>query len=372
MNIDFAVETRIEPTSRVQLLSAMFDCPMGEKSRIEWHGELPIESIPWNCGLIVGPSGSGKTSIARQVFGAHFQPELTWGAGSVIDDFAPTRSMEEIAAVCQAVGFNTIPAWARPYAVLSNGERFRVELARRLLELPDPIVVDEFTSVVDRQVAQIGAHAVQKYVRRTGRKFVAVTCHYDVADWLNPDWILESSTMAFTPRGSLQRRRPPLDITICGVPYSTWRMFAPFHYLTAALHKGARCFGLFVGERIASFAGVLHRPHPTVRDIMGISRLVTLPDWQGLGLAMALCDKLGAAYKTAGKRLHMYPAHPSLIRSFDLSKNWLLTKRPGTYAAACSESSTGALGKNQRPCAVFCYVGEAMPKRESYLLLAGT
>ena len=40
--------------------------------------------------------------------------------------------------------------------------------------------MDEFTSVVDRQVAQIGAHAIQKYVRKHGRQFVAVSCHYDI------------------------------------------------------------------------------------------------------------------------------------------------------------------------------------------------
>jgi ABC-type ATPase with predicted acetyltransferase domain len=82
----------------------------------------------------------------------------------------------------------------KPQAVLSNGERFRVDLARRLLELPDPIVVDEFTSVVDRQVAKIGAHAVQKFVRKHNRRFVAATCHYDVVEWLQPDWIFSLRT----------------------------------------------------------------------------------------------------------------------------------------------------------------------------------
>ena len=89
-----------------------------------------------------------------------------------------------------AVGFNTIPAWLRPYGVLSNGEKFRVDLARRLLEGGDLIAVDEFTSVVDRQVAKIGSHAVQKWARGKGRQFVAATCHYDLEDWLQPDWVL--------------------------------------------------------------------------------------------------------------------------------------------------------------------------------------
>src|ERR1039458_3202037 len=80
MRIDLVVESELSQTSRVQQLQAMFDVPAAEKSRLEWHGELPIESHPWNVGLIVGPSGCGKTSIARQLFADHFDVPLAWQA----------------------------------------------------------------------------------------------------------------------------------------------------------------------------------------------------------------------------------------------------------------------------------------------------
>lgn len=373
-SVDFVVETKVSTSLRAKQLEAMFDVPPAEKCSLRWTGELPIEAESWNVGLIVGPSGSGKTSIARQVFGEHYHPPLKWGADGVVDDFDSRFSMAEISSVCSAVGFNTIPAWMRPYRVLSNGEQFRVELARRLLELPNPIVVDEFTSVVDRQVAQIGAHAVQKYVRRNDRRFVAVSCHYDIIDWLQPDWILEPATMAFTPRRGLQcgGSRPKLDVDITRVDYEAWRLFAPFHYLTAELHKGAQCFVLFVGDRPASFAANLFRPHARVNDIWGCSRLVTLPDWQGLGLAMILIDRLGAAYRAIGRRLHTYPAHPSLIRSFDKSPNWKLEKRPGTYSTPTRSQLDIRTGKSTipgkmggRPCAVFSYCGAIVEDRDA-------
>jgi ABC-type lipoprotein export system ATPase subunit len=363
-SIDLVVETEISRSARARQLEAMFDVPAAEKCKLRWTGELPIESQPWNVGLIVGPSGSGKSSILKKVFGN--EHAFKWAGKSVIDDFAEKRSIAEIASICQAVGFNTIPAWLRPFCVLSNGERFRVDMARRLLELNDPIVMDEFTSVVDRQVAQIGAHAVQKYVRKNNRQFVAATCHYDVMEWLQPDWILEPATMSFTRR-SLQRR-PELSIGIARVQHSAWKLFAPFHYLTADLHVAARCFALFVNDQIAAFAGMLHRPHPKVRDIIGCSRLVTLPDWQGLGLAMILIEKLGGAYKAIGKRVHTYPAHPSLTRSFDKSSSWKMEKRPGKIFSASGnrlralqgESVSGASALGGRPCAVFSYQGFAM------------
>jgi GNAT superfamily N-acetyltransferase len=371
MRIDLVVESELSQTSRVQQLQAMFDVPAAEKSRLEWHGELPIESHPWNVGLIVGPSGCGKTSIARQLFADHFDVPLAWQGGAVIDDFPARLGIDQVSSVCQAVGFNTIPAWMRPYRVLSNGERFRVELARRLLELPDPIVVDEFTSVVDRQVAQIGSYAVQKYVRKHHRQFVAVSCHFDILDWLQPDWVFEPATMTFARRSV--RPRPRLDVTICRAPYSAWKLFSPFHYLTAELHKGARCFGLFVGDRIAAFAGILPKPVSSGPDrgtaIAGVSRIVTLPDWQGLGLAFVLMEKLGAAYAGIGKRFRNYPAHPAFVRAHKPGM-WLLRKQPGKFSPISGQSSGSNSAWGGRPNAVFEYIGPAMPRAEAEMLLA--
>jgi GNAT superfamily N-acetyltransferase len=250
----------------------------------------------------------------------------------------------------------------RPYAVLSNGERFRVELARRLMSTDRQIVVDEFTSVVDRQVAQIGAHAVQKYVRKHGKQFVAASCHYDILDWLQPDWIFEPATMHFARR-SLQRR-PSINVEIRRVIYEYWSLFAPFHYLTADLNKAATCYCLFANDQPVSFAGVLHRPHAQAKNIKGLSRLVTLPDWQGLGLAMILAEKLGAAYRAVDCRFRMYPAHPSLVRTFGKSQHWSLKKQAGTFSSRKGASSSMA-GHYDRPCAVFEYVGPVMNADEA-------
>ena len=366
-SINIVTQSEIVKTSRVKQLEAMFDAPTEEVLKLEWKGELPIEDNEWNVGLIVGASGTGKSTIAKELFGEHV--DFEWQAKSVIDDFPKGYSIEDIAQICQSVGFNTIPAWMRPYRVLSTGEKFRVDLARRLLCLPDPIIVDEFTSVVDRQVAQIGAHAVQKYIRKHNRKFIAVSCHYDIIDWLQPDWVFEPASMGFSRR-SLQRR-PAIDVEIKRVDYSYWRLFAPFHYLTNDLHRAAQCFVLFANGHPASFGGMLHRPHPRVKDIMGLSRLVTLPDWQGLGLAMILSERLGGAYKAVGKRMHTYPAHPSLIRSFDHSECWKLKTAPTKVSQRNRKNvAHPALTLGGRPCAVFEYNGDTMDKLEAQQFLA--
>jgi ABC-type ATPase with predicted acetyltransferase domain len=222
--IDFSFETVLYRTPRVKQLCGMFDVPPQDKLSHHWVGEVPLDERDWSVGVIVGPSGAGKSSVKRQMFGEGRIFE--WHASSVIDDFDHSVSIDAIAAACSAVGFKTIPAWMKPYGVLSTGERFRVDLARHLIEGGDLIVIDEFTSVVDRQVAQIGSHAVQKHVRKTGKKFVGVTCHYDVIEWLQPDWMLEPATMTFQWR--LLRRRPAIAVEVARVGYEAWELFAHF------------------------------------------------------------------------------------------------------------------------------------------------
>ena len=367
MKIDFSVRSEIDLTPRVKQLSGMFDVPLQEKLSHDWRGDAPIEMRDWNVGLIVGPSGSGKSSVARQMFGDF--SSFNWSAKSIIDDFSKDKKIAEITDVCSSVGFNTIPSWMKPHAVLSTGEKFRAELARHLLESADPVVVDEFTSVVDRQVAQIGSHAVQKYIRKHQRKFVAVSCHYDILDWLQPDWVLEPATMNFQWR-SVQRR-PALNIEIARVHHSAWRLFSKFHYLTRDLHRAANCFLLSVNGTPATFCGVLHKPHPLVNDIKGISRIVTLPDYQGLGLAMVLTEKLGQAYKALGQRFRNYPAHPAFVRAHDRSPQWAMIKAPGIFSSREGATSSTGGTWGGRPCAVFQYEGPAGDKVEAAKLITG-
>jgi hypothetical protein len=305
--------------------------------------------------LIVGPSGAGKSSVARQLFGEPVS--FTWGSRSVVDEFPAGMSMTDITGACSAVGFNTIPSWMKPYSVLSTGERFRVDLARTLAACDnDILMVDEFTSVVDRQVAQIGSHAVQKFVRKNGKKFVAVTCHNDIEDWLQPDWVLEPATMTF--RWRLPQRRPVVEVEVARVDYSAWKLFAPFHYMTADLHRAAKCYIGFVNGEPVNFHAVMHRVNTAGGrvNIMGGSRTVTLPDWQGLGLSYHVALVIAGAYKAAGYRYHVYPAHPVLLRSYDRSPLWAMVKKPGTVDNHRRDRA-GGQSKISRPNAVFAYCG---------------
>lgn len=377
MHVSLSISTDVVKTPRVKQLSSAFQVPISEKLSRQWDFQLPIEDRPWNVGLIVGPSGSGKSQIARKIYGADVVDDaLPWGTGAVVDDFKKELSITEITEVCSAVGFNTVPSWLRPFRTLSNGEQFRVDLARRMLEAENDktIVVDEFSSVVDRQVAKIASNSVQKYVRRKGKQFVAITCHYDVIDWLQPDWVFEPSTCEFRWR-SLQCR-PRIDGEIRETKYESWKKFAPYHYMTADLNKSARCYVFVVDEQEVGFASILPRPVSGGKNkggvIWGFSRVVVLPDWQGMGIAFVLKNAISSAYKTCNMRVRAYPAHPSYYRSYVKSKEWKCVGKFGTMTVR-NKTTTGTVRAQSfggRDNATFEYVGPAMEDKYTAMKIA--
>lgn len=160
--------------------------------------DLPEE---WNIGLIVGGSGTGKSTIAKECFPADYISGYTYGAECILDDMPQDKSIKDIELAFTSVGFASAPSWLKPYNVLSNGEKMRVDLARSILEDRDTVVFDEFTSVVDRTVARTASCAISKAVRRLGKKFVAVSCHKDITEWLCPDWIYDTDENCFFTQG---------------------------------------------------------------------------------------------------------------------------------------------------------------------------
>lgn len=188
-------KNEVDKTFRVQKIMTDFDVdPKHSNEHFEGDFDLPKE---WNVGIIVGKSGTGKTTIAKDMFKQELVSGFEYIHKSVIDDMPKEKSVEEISKAFYSVGFGSVPSWLKPYNVLSNGEKMRVDIARAILE-KDFIVFDEFTSVVDRQVAKVASMAVSKSIRKQNKKFIAVTCHYDVIDYLQPDWVFNTDTMTFS------------------------------------------------------------------------------------------------------------------------------------------------------------------------------
>lgn len=146
-----------------------------------------IKSIDWNIGCICGASGSGKTSILKQ-WGGVKTP--TFDNEKCVCSQFPHLSVEDAVGVLQAVGLNSIPMYLNKPYQLSNGQLARLEIAWQLANYDGKgILIDEFTSVVNRECAKSISHCLQKYVRRKGIKVIVATCHFDLFNTLKPDWV---------------------------------------------------------------------------------------------------------------------------------------------------------------------------------------
>ncbi len=194
MKISVHNRTEDYDTYRAARVKSLFNPERGNEFRLE--AVLPIDDDPWSLGLVVGPSGSGKSSIGRSIFGGGKMADLYGGWPSdqpIVDAIGPGEDFNTVTGSLAAVGLGDVPSWLRPFHALSNGQQFRAGLARVLCSKESEVVIDEFTSVVDRQIAKIGAMAFAKSWRRaTGRRCVLLSCHYDIIEWLQPDWVFDA------------------------------------------------------------------------------------------------------------------------------------------------------------------------------------
>jgi GNAT superfamily N-acetyltransferase len=343
-------------TPRVMQLEGLFDLPPAQQSEMTWSTELPLESRDWRIGLIVGPSGCGKTTLARALFPRASQAEFSWPEDrALVDAFPAALGIREIAELLSSVGFSSPPAWLRPFRTLSNGEQFRVTVARALAEPAEVVLIDEYSSVVDRTVARVASAAVARTIRRDARRFVAVTCHYDIIDWLQPDWMYDPAVDEFTWR--CLRPRPEISLEIRRAERHAWRMFKRHHYLTGDLNPAARAFVARVEGRPAAFTAVLSHP-----DAHGgywrEHRTVCLPDFQGVGIGHALSEFVASLFAATGKRYLSVTSHPGMIAHRLRSPLWSLYRRPSFGRQNTgSERAFNATAALLRRTAGFRYVG---------------
>jgi GNAT superfamily N-acetyltransferase len=367
LTAEISRSSSIERTPRVLQLQGLFDVPIEQKSSLTWSVRLPLQEKPWNVGLIVGPSGCGKSTIARELWPREYVRGFKWARSkSVLDSFPGDLSIKEITLLLSSVGFSSPPSWLRPFHVLSNGEQFRTMIARALCVYRRLCVVDEFTSVVDRTVARIGSAAIAKAVRRRGSKFIAVTCHYDVEAWLDPDWIYEPATNRFRWRSL--RGRPAIELEVGRVTHHLWSLFAPHHYLSADLNKAAVCFAAFLeGQPVAFEAWLPFFGRLTHGKARRDHRRVCLPDYQGVGIGNALFERDAAMWASMGFRVFSGTGHPGEIAHRMRSPNWRMTSAPTRHAADTGRGGRGLASSRatNRLVASFEYKGRSLPARDA-------
>ena len=133
-----------------------------------------------------------------------------------------------------------------------------------------------------------------------------------------------------------------------------WQIFKKYHYLSHTFNDASRVFVCLCNEQLAGFCGVLHLPHPRVKNIKKEHRVVVLPDFQGIGIGSAFTDEVARMFHENGCKYTCVTSNPSMIMARKRNKKWALTR------FGREEKQTGILsgtGSNKRLTARFIYKG---------------
>lgn len=303
------------------------DIDIEKKSKHTKEISCDIETN-YNIGLIVGSSGSGKTTLTREMFGKFFiEDNILDQSKPIIEQFPDSFDYEKRQKYLSAIGLTSVPCWIRPVYTLSNGQKFRAEVAIRCAKQADPIIIDEWTSVVDRVVGKIMSYSIQKFARKFNRKIIILSCHYDVIDWLLPDFVIDCNKDEYEDRRLLRQvRTEKIKVDIRETTRKTWKYFSRYHYLSEKLPGGNTFhFGAFVGkEQIGyiCFCNYVIHDH----NIFHSNRIVIHPDYCGVNIGGLFADKCCEIMKKKGFKI--MEKNSSLSRLNYLKKNpkWILVK----------------------------------------------
>jgi energy-coupling factor transporter ATP-binding protein EcfA2 len=278
--------------------------------------DLPQDGIV----LIVGTSGSGKSTILRSL--NQHQALTISPCMTVIENFSTPERGEELLL---AAGLRSIPAWFRTPSTLSNGEYHRFEMA---MSLDQGITcIDEFTSVVDRDTAKSLALSVRQWFDKNPGVLYIASCHRDIVDWLDPDWVYDTDLQVLDNRRALHRlgRRPEITLTIRGTGPEMWRYFARYHYLDTRMSRSVHCYVGLIGDKPVAFHAAIHSTNRDIHSYWRGHRTVVLPEFQGMGIGTAFSDAIAQMYVDRGMRYFSKTAHPSFGEHREKSPLWRAT-----------------------------------------------
>ena len=132
-------------------------------------------------------------------------------------------------------------------------------------------------------------------------------------------------------------------------------MFARHHYLSGQLSRSARCFLAVWEEAPVAFCATI--PVIGRRGHWRVTRIVTLPDYQGVGIGMALLEAVAELHRGEGCRASATASHPALIAHCLRSPRWraVSVKKVGTPRG--KGSIRGYCGSGGRAVVSFEFLG---------------
>jgi len=205
---DYVVELTSEPSHSFRAQKAANSLDINIKEKLKHRLEIKNVDINDNfsIGMIIGASGSGKTTLAKQILNFK-DPEID-KSKTLIDLLPEKWTYDQCAELLSGCGLNSVPCWIKPFYCLSNGQQARGMAALEFASKNENeiCVIDEWTSVVDRNAAKSMSYGISKYCSKNKRKLVLICCHYDIIEWIQPDWIIDCNEQIFYKPGKKKEK----------------------------------------------------------------------------------------------------------------------------------------------------------------------
>lgn len=170
-----------------------------------------------------------------------------------------------------------------------------------------------------------------------------------------------------------KKTKPQINLQVQRVEANIWNELGFFkhHYLTHELNPSAKCF-LFTWDDVpVAFIAILNSPRRGKKFGQSVSRLVILPDYQGLGLSSIILNFCGGILKSLGDdyTLYMKTIHDKVGDFMERNSNWEATSYNGKIRSDKSAVSEGKRYQNRLTRKSYCYkyIGNAIYGYENIL-----
>ena len=107
-------------------------------------------------------------------------------------------------------------------------------------------------------------------------------------------------------------------------------------------------------DKIIGFCGIIHYPHPVNRTLKKVSRLVILPDYQGIGLGTKFLNVVAKYWVKKGYNLGITTSAKNMIFALKKSNEWICTAQHST--AQHSTADYNGLNKSMRHCSTCSFM----------------
>ena len=119
------------------------------------------------------------------------------------------------------------------------------------------------------------------------------------------------------------------------------------------LPSASVCFGLYDAENIVGFCAVLHQPHSQNAKLKRCSRLVILPDYQGIGLGTQFLNIVADYYKRLGFDFRIVTSAKNMIHALNKSNKWKMVR----WSVNRCNSNKSRIGGNRKSMRNNCMTG---------------